>query len=138
MHGYKWLQIYKVSRIYLANFSQKIVSFSISRRMGGHIIIFRDGEGRCGRYCLLLEISLRATAREFESHRLRQEKHLLLAGAFSFMLKEIRTGQERSEKNSPVDCFGARVRATSGSAVGESHRLRQQKGHSYVVLFSLC
>ena len=33
----------------------------------------------------------------------------------------------RSIKNSPVDCFGARVRATSGSAVGESRRLRQNK-----------
>ena len=44
------------SRIYLANFSQKIITFLKSRRMGGHIINFRDGEGRCGRYCLLLEM----------------------------------------------------------------------------------
>ena len=45
------------SRIYLALFSQKYVSFSKSRRTDGNITVFRDGEGRCGRYCLLLEIS---------------------------------------------------------------------------------
>ena len=63
-----------ISRIYLANFSQKIIIFAKSRRMGGHIAHFRDGEERCGRYYLLLEMRLRATAREFESHRLRQKK----------------------------------------------------------------
>ena len=41
--------------------------------MGGHIIKFRDGEGRCGRYCLLLEISCTFGYRGFESHPLRQK-----------------------------------------------------------------
>ena len=36
---------------FLASISQ------ISRRTDGNIVDFKDGEGRCGRYCLLLEIS---------------------------------------------------------------------------------
>ena len=59
-----------LSRKFLAKF----VGFAKSRRMGGHIINFRDGEGRCGRYCLLLEISLRAIARGFESLSFRKQK----------------------------------------------------------------
>ena len=62
----------RFSRIYLALFSQKFVGFAKSRRMGGHIINFGDGEGRYGRYCLLLEISLGAIPRGFESLTLRQ------------------------------------------------------------------
>ena len=44
-----------ISRIYLANFSQKFRCFAKSRKICGRIAHFRDGEGRCGRYCLLLE-----------------------------------------------------------------------------------
>ena len=60
------------SRIYLALFSQKYVSFSKSRRTDGNITVSRDGEGWCGRYCLLLEISCTSRYRGFDSHRLRQ------------------------------------------------------------------
>ena len=79
----------RFSRIHLANFSQKIIRFSKSRRTDGNILVFRDGEGRCGRYCLLLEISLRATARGFESHRLRHIITVILiqgCGYFLFMV----------------------------------------------------
>ena len=51
-----WIFNNQFSRIYLANFSQKFRCFSKSRRTDGNIEVFRDREGRCGRYCLLLEI----------------------------------------------------------------------------------
>ncbi len=40
---------------------------------------------------------------------------------------ENRTGQLRSNKNSPVDCFDARVRATNGSEVGDSRPGHQKQ-----------
>ena len=93
-----------ISRIYLANFSQKIITFLKSRRKGGHIINFRDGEGRCGRYCLLLEISQGAIPREFESRRLRQRITVILIQRNDgyFMLKITNWGTFR-ERNSPID-----------------------------------
>ena len=48
--------------------------------MGGHIINFRDGEGRCGRYCLLLEIMKPLEGRGFESLRLRHKSTVIYYG----------------------------------------------------------
>ncbi|MDD7613973.1 MAG: hypothetical protein PUJ59_00475, partial [Clostridiaceae bacterium] len=53
-----------------------------------------------------------------------------------FYSEEDRKGQLRSNRNSPVDCFGARVRADRcGSRSGDPLRLHQKKTRESV-LFS--
>ena len=79
------------SRIYLALFSQKYVSFSKSRRTDGNITVFRDGEGRCGRYCLLLEIMMPLEGRGFESLRLRQKSRMRKQSGFLLLTSSLFT-----------------------------------------------
>jgi len=60
-------------------------------------------------------------------------------GDLFLLIDEARTGHERSEKNSPVDCFGARVRAAARQCRRASLVARSRKKKdtlSRVFLFS--
>ena len=72
-------------------------------------------------------MSVQLNSIHFRNQKLRARCFFILQRAH-VMKEEIRTGHSRSERNSPVDCFGARVRAASGSEAGKSlqvHHIQQ-------------